>query len=43
MRSPRSEVAVTLVASRSEDAFFDLTTNSTLEVITISIAAKIAF
>ena len=42
-RSPRSELAVTLAASRPEDAFIDLTANSILGVIILSIAVKLAF
>ena len=43
MCSPRSGFVVTLVASRLEDAFIDLTANSILGVILLSIAVKIAF
>ena len=42
-RSPRSEFAVTMAASRLEDAFIDLTANSIPGVIIISIAVKNAF
>ena len=42
MRSPRSEFIVSLVASRSEDALNDLTANSILGAMTLSIAFKIA-
>ena len=41
--SPRSEFAVTLVASRLEDAFIDLIAHSILGATTLSIAVKIAF
>ena len=40
--SPRSELAVTLVASRPEDAFIDLIANSILGVTMLSIAVKVA-
>ena len=40
---PRSEFAVTMVASRPEDAFIDLTANSILGATMLSIAVKIAF
>ena len=40
---PRSELAITLVASRPHDAFFDLIANSTLGWIILFIAVKIAF
>ena len=42
-RYPRSEFALTLIASRPEDAFIDLTANSTLGLKILSIAVKIAF
>ena len=38
---PRSNFAVTLVASPPEDAFIDLTANSILGVLKLSIAVKI--
>ena len=41
--SPRSEFAVTLVASRPEDAFIDLLYTSILGATKLSIAVKIAF
>ena len=43
MRSPRSEFTVTLAASGLEVAFIDLTCNSILGLIILSIAVKIAF
>ena len=43
MCSPRSELPITLVASRPDDAFIDLIPNSFLRVIIITIAVKIAF
>ena len=42
-RSPRSEFAVTLVASRPEDAFIDLTANSIVGAVLLLNAVKIAF
>ena len=42
MCSPRSEFAVTLVASGPVDAFIDLIANSTLGATVQSIAVKIA-
>ena len=41
--TPSFEFAATLVASRLEDAFVDLTANSILGVIVLSITVKIAF
>ena len=41
--SPRCEFAVTLVASRQEDAFFDLIANSILGATMLSMAVKIVF
>ena len=41
--SPRSEFAVTLVASCPEDAFIDLIANAILGTTMLSIAIKIAF
>ena len=41
--SPCSEFAVTLAASRPEDAFIDLTANSFLGEIMLSIVVKITF
>ena len=41
--SPRSEFAVTLVASRPEDAFIDLPASSISGAIMLSIAVNIAF
>ena len=41
--SPRSEFAVTPVASRPEGAFIDLIANSILAATVLSIAIKIAF
>ena len=40
---PRSEIAVTLVAFRPEDAFFDLMAHSTLGATMLSKAIKIGF
>ena len=41
--SQRSEIAITLVASRPEDAFIDLSANSILVATMLSIAVKNAF
>ena len=43
MCSPRSELAMTLVASRSEDVFIDFNAISILEATILPIAVKIAF
>ena len=43
MCSPRFEIAMTLVASSPENAFFDLIASSILGVIALSIAVTIAF
>ena len=42
-RSPCSEIAVKLVASRPEDAFIDLTANLILGVTILTLVVKIAF
>ena len=43
MHSSSFEIDVTLVAFRPKDAFIDITANSILRVIILSVAVKIAF
>ena len=43
MRSPRSELALTLVVSCAENAFIDLTAYSILRVTVLSNAVRMAF